>query len=924
MKIGKHIILLAVACVLSFSVYADTRHYEKGEKIYLNAKQGEMDWSTASAHLFLYIWGSTGVDWVTMSKENGDIFVGDMPAGDWDEFIVVRKNEATTTSGWDNNIWNKTCDLPFVNNPDINCINEFWIGGDNCKGSAKWATYAPSLVKIGAFASAETEENIKVCPNALGSLLSLHPKLKADKSNYDYDNVKCHGWYVSTDNKSTWKSVDNYAGSARDGEKNQDTAYVLPNSLSSGAIYFYLHSSKKVGRRLIKITADATKCDLDCEITSLEIALSAVNANDTTYTLDGVVAFGEPSGDLVITCGTKSTTISKAQAKSPQIFKIEGLPAATNNTTSATVTAQFTGSGNKCTMSKTFTVPNAVEGIKTSTIHVLVGETKNIHPDNADYDYTHEWYLNHEKQKPQDDLTTTPRQKATTDTYMYQEFNPPVGEMIDVMKNGSYEEDGMSAYGSDYDYWGRFDNADAPIDYYKDHKDANNGFAVVRSANKFAPTYAKVVSAKEAAEARDGSYFALFDAASGNEMTGRKAWYTNTDKNSDLKLKKGTTYLLSFWAANINNYGEMDNAAVLEFQINGQSIIKLDLGIDEFRNNRWHQCSAIYEAKTEINNVTISVINSNSNRLWVGNDFALDDIQFRPVSNNTPVVRIQRIYYVQTHEPHVKALAVASTSLGCDSTAYKVDITVTYDNPKGQLVIEDETTGQEVFRGDVPAVGNDWDKPKTKTISNIRIAELKGHIFKATFAEWGDKSYAEGSSTAPEFNSCCTDGRIYRKWDNVLFVNNGDSIYERYQWYKNGEKMNGETMQRLYTASKPMADTPDLYHCVATRMDGTEETFCAHAFNDFPESRKAAAIEDITLDGMTVYPTHVVAGGKVTVRKAFAGSAQASLLTLTGGVLSCEVLTDDQSTLTMPTMQGIYLLRITSGNLTHIAKIVVY
>lgn len=121
-----------------------------------------------------------------------------------------------------------------------------------------------------------------------------------------------------------------------------------------------------------------------------------------------------------------------------------------------------------------------------------------------------------------------------------------------------------------------------------------------------------------------------------------------------------------------------------------------------------------------------------------------------------------------------------------------------------------------------------------------------------------------------------------------------------------------------------MEGTTDPYHCVATRKDGIVDQFCAHTFNDFPESRKAAAVEDITLDGVTVYPTQVAAGGKVTVSKAFAGSAQASLLTLTGGVVSCEVLTSEQSTLTMPTMQGVYLLRITSGNLTHTAKIVVY
>ena len=68
-----------------------------------------------------------------------------------------------------------------------------------------------------------------------------------------------------------------------------------------------------------------------------------------------------------------------------------------------------------------------------------------------------------------------------------------------------------------------------------------------------------------------------------------------------------------------------------------------------------------------------------------------------------------------------------------------------------------------------------------------------------------------------------------------------------------------------------MEGTTDPYHCVATRKDGIVDQFCARTFNDFPESRKAAAVEDITLDGVTVYPTQVAAGGKVTVCKAFVG-----------------------------------------------------
>ncbi|MBO4361478.1 MAG: T9SS type A sorting domain-containing protein [Paludibacteraceae bacterium] len=823
MRIDKHIIILLALCVLSLCAYADTRHYEQGEKIYLNANQGEMKWSKDGAHLFLYIWGSKGNDWVTLTNESGNIFVGDMPVGDWDKFIVVRKNNTTTTSGWDSNIWNRTCNLPFVNNPDINCINEFWIGVEDCDGSTNWATYAPSITKIGAFASVETEENIKVCPNALGGSLSLHPKLKADKSDYDYNNVKCHGWYVSTD-KSTWVSVDGYAGNTRDGEKNQDASYVLPNSLSSGAIYFYLHSSKKAGRRLIKITADAQDCDLDCTITSFEIALSAVNANDTTYALDGMVAFGEPNGDLIITCDGQSTTIPASQAKSPQTFSIPNLRAITSGSKRMTVKAYFKGDEGKCSAQQSFDVPNATQGVVRTEKSVAIGDSIVIRPDGADFKHEHEWYIMDESGQwillsTKGELTTTPRDEVRTDMYMYREFNPTPTNPGNMMDNGSYEVTdadygtvGSTSTISDYNFWGKFKNASSQVDYYASNSGANNGFAVVQSANNFAPTYAKVT-------ARDGSYFALFDAASGTEMAGKKAWYTNTAKSKNLKLQKGTTYLFSFWAVNINNYGEMDNAANLQFQINGQNLGKpLDLSSPEFRNNRWHQCSATYYAKADADNVTISVVNLNSNKLYTGNDFALDDIQFRAVSNNAKVVKAQQVFVVQTYNP-------------------------------------------------------------------------------------------------------CTEGRIFRKWDNVLFVNNGDSIYATYQWYKNGNILLGETLQRLYTGSTPMEGTTDLYHCVATRMDGTDEQFCAHTFNDFPESRKAAAVEDITLDGIAVWPTKIASGESVTVSKTSSGAVQATLLTLTGQTISTTILKENTNTIIMPAAAGLYLLRLQGANTQRTVKI---
>ena len=930
------IALLTVLCAAPMF----SRQFEKDEMIYINADQsgrdgsGKFNWSTDNAKLFLYIWKEnngqqSNQDWVTLTKENGNIFSGLIPAArDYNRCIVVRKNSSGTAGNWDNK-WNQTGDITIPDAADRNCLDKFWDGG----GGSEWQTYTPSTEKIATYASAMSgkTETIVVCPSALGGPFSLRVKLNADRTAYDYENVACHGWFKST-NGTSWTSVDGYAGKMRNGEEDKD---ILKNNLpSSGPVYYYLHSAKTAGRRVIKVTTDGAKdCDLDCTITAFEVATSAVNANDTTYTLDGMVAFGEPNGDLVITCDGKSVTIKAADAKSPQTFSIAGLRAVTSGGKTTTAKASFTGNSG-CAATATVNIPNVTQGIVHTHLDVLVGETTPLNPTGANYENDHKWYIDGvEKPEMQGKQSSTVFNEKNTTYYTYREFNPPSGDMNDMMSNGSYEDDfnygtkGQQSTISDYNFWGKYAQTDyTAIDFYTNtsvNPDglSDNGFAVVKNANNFFYTYAKIT-------ARAGSYFALFDAAS-DGVPNKKAWKAETAKNEHLKLQKGTTYLFSFWAANINNYGEMDNAAKLQFQIeyNGKTekLGKvLDLGSAEFRNNRWHQCSATFYADADASNVTISVVNLNTNKLNTGNDFALDDIQFRAVSSATRAVRIQQVFEVQTHEPHVYKLTATAQPMACDETSYNVSITVTYDNPKGKLVIMDVTAGKEVFNGTVPTQGADWDKQKTKTVSvQIDGLEPAEHQYKAYFAEW-PKSYAEGSSTAPAFTNCCVEGLMFRKWENVLFIDNGKGLFTAYQWYKNDKKLQGETKQRYYTGQTPMAGTSDTYYCEVTRKDGTTEKTCPHTFDEFPRSAEQTAVEDIMLDGIAVWPTQVPAGANITISKTFAGSVRATLLTLTGQTVSTNELRADESTMAMPEVTGIYLLQLQGSSTQRTVKINVY
>ena len=935
MKIVKQTIILAALCMLSVGVQA--RQFEQGEKLYINSDQtirdgnGKFNWSDAGANLVLYVWkkGKTNSQqWVALTKESNNLWVGNMPAGDFDGAIILRKSGSANMNDF-SNVWDRTGDMTIPNVTDRNYINKFYKDGDG----TDWLTYTPTAEKIAANASAMSgqTETIVVCPSAMGGPFSLRVKLNAGKTAYDYDNVQCHGWYKSSDG-SNWTSVDGYAGKTRNGEQDKD---ILKNNLPvSGVVYYYLHSAKKAGRRLIKVTTEGAKdCDLDCTITAFEVATSAVNANDTTYTLDGMVAFGEPNGKLEITCEGKTTTIDSP--KSPQVFSITGLRGATTSGKSATATAKFTGNSG-CTKQVTFTIPNVTQGIVRTHIDVLVGETAELNPSGADYTNKHSWYVDGEEQPMQGKQSSTAFNESNTTYYTYREFNPPAGDMSDMMSNGSYEDDfnygtkGQESTISDYNFWGKYAQTDVTaIDFYTNtsinpDKWSDNGFAVVKNANNFFYTFAKI-------KAREGSYFAMFDAAS-DGVAGKKAWKAETAKNPKLTLQKGTTYLFSFWAANVNNYGEMDNAAKLQFQIeyNGKTekLGKvLNLGSAEFRNNRWHQCSATFYADADATNVTISVVNLNTNMLNTGNDFALDDIQFRAVSSATRAVKIQQVFEVQTHEPQLKSLEVQAQSLGCDSTAYTATITVKYANPKGNLVVEDLTSGATIFAGALPAIGaSDWDKEKSKVIT-VRLNELDNHEFKAYFPDWTKAAPVTGTAVAPAFVPCapdCIEGIMYRKWENVLFVDNGKGLYTAYQWYKNDKKLPGETKQRYYTGSKPMAGTSDTYYCEMTRKDGKVEQTCAHTFDECPRSADHTAVEDIRVDGYAVYPTHVAAGTSVTVSKTYPGNVHACLLTITGQRVASMEIRGNETVITVPETAGLYLLQLQGGTTQTTIKINVY
>ncbi len=759
---------IVLGLLMSMTLSVNARMYTAGEQVYLNSDQSasevsdqKFNWKNDNAKLFLYFFQSTNAsnnEWMTLNptEPGSNVFVGTMSGSNpwYDRVIVVRKDPSGTAGNWDHK-WTQSCDINIPDNGDCSCnfINIYCGATANWKGFAPKASTLPSASSI--VSGGVAMEKISICPNDLNGPFSLRAKLNAAKTQYVYTDVKGHGWYMSYDGITWTEVLSGTTGIALDGIDDQidQNKNQLPATLPNGEIYYYLHSCIPSGRRLIQIKTNSTSCDLDCEITSFETAVSNVNADDNTYTLDGMVAFGKASGDLVISCDGVSMTITAP--KSPQAFSLYGVPAATENGKKTTATAYFTGDQSNCSKQITIDVPNAREAVEVVNADSLTGKTFVLTPKDYDPANTYVWLANGDtiEGAPQV-LVIDPYSKDSTTTYTYKEYYPASGSMEDIIKNGDYED--ATGYGtykhkstiSDNNFWGIYNNSASQMNFYDTcslaESEKSNGFAVVRSAYHFYPTYAKV-------EAKSGTNFALFDAATGEEGANKKAWYATTAISSKLKLQKGTTYVLSFWAANINNYGEMDNAARFKFRIEYNSKVweskELNLAAPEFRNNIWHQCSQTFLADEDCNNVSISVVNLNNNVLNVGNDFALDDIQFHPISTVSKVVKSQQQFVVTAHEPKVDAFTATVVPLDCDAEPnYTVKMHVEFQNPKGQLIIKDVTTNTEYPY----AVSAPFDTPTTLD-TNIVITGLipATHTWDAYFEDWTTAQMSGVTTDAP-------------------------------------------------------------------------------------------------------------------------------------------------------------------------------
>ena len=194
----------------------------------------------------------------------------------------------------------------------------------------------------------------------------------------------------------------------------------------------------------------------------------------------------------------------------------------------------------------------------------------------------------------------------------------------------------------------------------------------------------------------------------------------------------------------------------------------------------------------------------------------------------------------------------------------QLQFTIRYKMPDGTM--------KKDSLGEVLTLGKDnkwhysqtfWTSPITSDSIEIGVEDLNSFygqgndfglddiIFQMVTLE-GSKLIA--TDTFKVHTEDCTPCQnfVYRKWNDVLFADNKDGQFVRYQWYADSVAIEGATLQ-FYQLTDTI--TPHQYYVEATLENGRIRTSCAQVFEQFTPSvtQPAANCNRLVIDQGHLY-----------------------------------------------------------------------
>ena len=175
----------------------------------------------------------------------------------------------------------------------------------------------------------------------------------------------------------------------------------------------------------------------------------------------------------------------------------------------------------------------------------------------------------------------------------------------------------------------------------------------------------------------------------------------------------------------------------------------------------------------------------------------------------------------------------------------QLQFTIRYKMPDGTM--------QKEFLGEVLTLGKDnqwhfsqtyWTSPVSSDSIEIGVEDLNSYygvgndfglddiIFQMVTLEGSKQVATDTFHVTTQDCSPCQD-IVYRKWNDVLFVDNTGEQFVSYQWYSDSVAISGAT-QQFYQLSDTI--TPHIYYVEATMPNGRVRTSCAQLFDQFQPS----------------------------------------------------------------------------------------
>lgn len=146
---------------------------------------------------------------------------------------------------------------------------------------------------------------------------------------------------------------------------------------------------------------------------------------------------------------------------------------------------------------------------------------------------------------------------------------------------------------------------------------------------------------------------------------------------------------------------------------------------------------------------------------------------------------------------------------------------------------------------------------------------------------------------------------VFRKWNDVLVVDNHEDRYASYQWYKNGQKVQGATLQHYYVEGEVLLNDGNRYYCVIVCKDGSVVTSCEHEFAAFSTTVQASVQER----HLTITPNPAVGPSHVQIQ-GVGDHIHCSIYTAAGKL----VLTAEQTEIPVNLPAGCYMVRVIDDN----------